>query len=188
MAAGPGALFSAPEPDPQPESRSDRMFQRFGAHRGVCADCLNWVAPRTEARQGRYRMADDYVMILHRRVCMRERFGAEPAQEAEPSTASEPESEAGSETEPDSEGISVVSDPLTPRTGSPQVSTPSFPPLSFYTSSSSSSSMGIGSVEPASFTPAAPWESSCRETSSSSRSVGIEVLQQLYGNWFRRST
>ena len=130
------------------------MFQRFGAHRGVCADCLNLVAPRTEARQGRYRMADDYVMVLHRRVCMRERFGAEPAQEAEPSTASEPESEAGSETEPDSEGISVVSDPLTPRTGSPQVSTPSFPPLSFYTSSSSSSSMGIGSgaaLEPASF-------------------------------------
>ena len=40
---------------------------------GVCADCLNGVAPRTEARPVLpFQLTDEYVMELHQRVCIRE--------------------------------------------------------------------------------------------------------------------
>jgi hypothetical protein len=60
------------DPDPDPEPRSVRGMCR----QGVCADCLNGVAPRTEARPVLpFQLTDEYVMELHQRVCIRERFG-----------------------------------------------------------------------------------------------------------------
>jgi hypothetical protein len=60
------------DPDPDPEPRSVRGMCR----QGVCADCLNGVAPRTEARPVLpFQLTDEYVMELHQRVCIGERFG-----------------------------------------------------------------------------------------------------------------
>ena len=61
-----------PGRDPDPEPRSVRGMCR----QGVCADCLNGVAPRTEARPVLpFQLTDEYVMELHQRVCIGERFG-----------------------------------------------------------------------------------------------------------------
>jgi hypothetical protein len=60
------------DPDPDPEPRSVRGMCR----QGVCADCLNGVAPRTEARPVLpFQLTDEYVMELHQRVCIGERGG-----------------------------------------------------------------------------------------------------------------
>jgi hypothetical protein len=63
------SLVPGRDPDPDPEPRSVRGMCR----QGVCADCLNGVAPRTEARPVLpFQLTDEYVMELHQRVCIGE--------------------------------------------------------------------------------------------------------------------
>ena len=69
-------ISSAPEPDPDPETIP--LVSESGvsvsaptlATRGVCADCINEVPPRTEARSGPKQMRDEYIMEMHQRICL----------------------------------------------------------------------------------------------------------------------